>query len=99
MGVMVAVQSKATPISWSTRTVFLDLIPGVPDQTFLRQAPKSHRFLTGFLLNSWIEREIYWLKLPMRYAKGHSAQSDLFWRIHQHAALCYLLLFLCNWGV
>ena len=28
-----------------------------------------------------------------------SAQSDLFWRIHQHAALCYLLLFLCNWGV
>ena len=27
------------------------------------------------------------------------AQSDLFWRIHQNAALCYLLLFLCNWGV
>ena len=29
----------------------------------------------------------------------YKAQSDLFWRIHQNAALCYLLLFLCNWGV
>jgi len=38
-----------------------------------------------------------------RYSQGlvglHSAQSDLFWRIHQNEALCYLLLFLCNWGV
>jgi hypothetical protein len=32
-------------------------------------------------------------------AKGHSARSDLFWRLHQYAAFCYLLKFLCNWGV
>jgi len=28
-----------------------------------------------------------------------SAQSDLFLRSHQYAALCYLSIFLCNWGV
>ena len=31
--------------------------------------------------------------------KDNQPQSDLFWGIHQNAALCYLLLFLCNWGV
>jgi hypothetical protein len=39
------------------------------------------------------------LSITSAALKGHSAQSDLFWRIHQNAALCYLLLFLCNWGV
>ena len=31
-------------------------------------------------------------------ARGHSAQSDLFWRAHQYATLCCLLMALCNWG-
>jgi len=31
--------------------------------------------------------------------KGHSAQSDLFWRINWYAAFCLLLTFLSNWGV
>ena len=35
----------------------------------------------------------------IRGQKGHSAQSDLFWSIQQNAAMCYLLLFLYNWGV
>ena len=31
-------------------------------------------------------------RYTVHYAKGHTAQSDLFWRLHQNAAaLCYLL--------
>ena len=38
-------------------------------------------------------------KRTLHYAKGHSSQSDLFWRIHQNTALCFLLFYLCNLGV
>jgi hypothetical protein len=45
------------------------------------------------------DREVHVIVLHFLCSTLHSAQSDLIWRIHQNAALCYLLLFLCNWGV
>jgi len=58
----------------------------------LRFDESSRTNLTGLSLSALLRHAIL-IFTPMN-AKGHSAQSDLFWRIHQNAALCYLLLFL-----
>ena len=71
----------------------------------LRQAPKGRNYMfclmgsryfnTGIGKSNKDGRVPYPLIIEI-YANGHSAQSDLLGMIHQYAAFCYLLTFLCS---
>ena len=70
---------------------------GVPQQRLGRSGSQTYsKPMPSTENSSYRDNVSKWGTL--HYAKGHSAQSELLWRIYQ-CALWYLLMFLCNWGV